>query len=67
MSESALMNYYIGQGLSTKDAQLRHLNAKDAFDAMMEGAALMLDFIGKIEYTYTTKSGNTVHGILDSP
>jgi len=43
------------------------LGVKDAFDAMMEGAALMLDLVGQIEYTYITKSGNTVHVVMDSP
>jgi len=43
------------------------LGVKDAFDAMMEGAAMMLDLVGQIEYTYTTKSGNTVHVVMDSP
>ncbi len=39
----------------------------DAFDAIMEGAALMLDFVDTVEYTYVTKSGNTVHVVMDSP
>lgn len=39
----------------------------DAFDAFMDGAAAMLDIVGKIEFTYDTKSGNTVHCVLDSP
>ena len=43
------------------------LGVKDAFDAMMEGAALMLDFVTTVEYTYVTKSGNTVHVVIDSP
>ncbi len=43
------------------------IGVKDAFDAMMEGAALMLDLVGQIEYTYVTKSGNTVHVVMDSP
>jgi len=67
MCESAIRRYYIDEGLTEKEAEVRQLSAKDAFDAMMEGAALMLDFIGKVEYTYVTKSGNKVHGILDSP
>ena len=40
---------------------------KNAFDAMMEGAALMLDLTGQLEFTYMTKSGNTVHVVMDSP
>jgi len=43
------------------------IGVKDAFDAMMEGAAMMLDLVGQIEYTYVTKSGNTVHTVMDSP
>ncbi len=39
----------------------------DAFDAMMEGTAMLLDLVGKVEYTYITKSGNTVHVVMDSP
>ncbi len=50
------------------DEQMDKINGvKDAFDAMMEGAALMLDLVGQIEYTYVTKSGNTVHVVMDSP
>jgi len=43
------------------------IGVKDAFDAIMEGAALMLDLGCQIEYTYVTKSGNTVHVVMDSP
>ena len=50
-----------------KKAGTMALTAKDAFEAMMEGAALMLDFVGQVEYTYTTNSGNKVHVLMDSP
>ena len=43
------------------------IGVKDAFDALMEGAAMMLDLGCQIEYTYITKSGNTVHVVMDSP
>ena len=43
------------------------IGVKDAFDTMMEGTAMLLDLVGPIEYTYVTKSGNTVHTVMDSP
>jgi len=43
------------------------IGVKEAFDAMMEGTAMLLDLVGHIEYTYVTKSGNTVHTVMDSP
>ncbi len=50
-----------------KNPELLANGFKNAFDAMMEGTALMLDLVVKIEYTYVTKSGNTVHVVMDSP
>ena len=50
-----------------KDPQVVASYYGDVFDAMMEGAAMMLDLIGPIETTYTCKSGNKIHITLDSP
>ena len=64
----AIQSYFASQPDGERRSKLTALSAKDAFDAMMEGAALMLDFIGTpIEYTYITKSGNKVHVLMDSP
>lgn len=47
---------------------VRRANAvKDAFEAMMEGVALLLDLVGQVEFTYITKSGNSVHVVMNSP
>ena len=50
-----------------KNSEVVALYYKDMFDAMMEGAAMMLDLIGPLETTYPCKSGNKVHIMLDSP
>jgi len=63
----AIRGYFAGKPNGEKSSQMMELTAKDAFNAMMEGAALMLDFVGKVEYTYTTNSGNNVHVVMDSP
>jgi len=64
---SAIVGYFLNQGEKKKQAEAMAFNGRAAFAAFMEGAALMLDYVGKIEYTYTTPSGNTVHCVLDSP
>jgi len=49
------------------EAALYAINVKDTFDTAMEGVAMFLDLVGQVEYTYTTKTGNKVHGVLNSP
>lgn len=61
----AIQKYYINKKVRNPEAAA--IDYKEAFEAMMEGAAMMLDLVGQIEYTYTTKSGNKVHALLDSP
>ena len=52
----------------SKPSELAAFNAKAAFDALMEGAALMLDMgLEPIEFTYVTANGNKVHLLIDSP
>ena len=58
---------YFETDKTVKNASMAAINFKNAFDGMMEGAAMMLDLVGSIEYTYTTKSGNKIRGRLDSP
>lgn len=54
-------------GRKSKQPDVDAFKAKEAFEAMMEGAAMMLDYVGSIEYTYTTLSGNKIHVLMDSP
>ena len=63
--KSALVQYFEKNGV--KNAEKAAIDYKNAFDAMMEGVAIMLDLVGPIQYTYITKSGNKVHTLLDSP
>jgi len=65
--EERVMSFFEKKGLNEKQAKIAAASYWDAFDAMMEGAAMMLDFIGEISYTYVTKSSNTVRVRLDSP
>ncbi len=64
----AIELYFASQPDTERRSKLTAISAKEAFEAMMEGAAMMLDFIGApLEYTYITKSGNKVHVLMDSP
>ena len=53
--------------MTTKETEALAFNGRAAFEAFMEGAAMMLDMVGSVEYTYVTQSGNTVHVLMDSP
>lgn len=58
---------YFEKNPKVKDAEAAAIDFKEAFDAMMEGTAMLLDIVGEINYVYTTKSGNKIRGRLDSP
>jgi len=66
IEESALAAFF-GEGTTTLDPSVLADAVIEAFDAMMEGVALLLDLVGQIEFTYDTKSGNRVHVVMDSP
>ena len=64
----AVVKYFLkDKPNDVKRAELRANAVKEAFEAMMEGAAMMIDIVGPIEYTYPTKSGNKIRARLDSP
>lgn len=69
MNKDKVVAYFqVNKYPNRKEAVLAANAWMDAFDAMMEGAALMLDFFGvPVEGTYVTKSGNKVHVVFDSP
>lgn len=58
---------YFEKDKKVKNAETAAIDFQDAYDAMMEGAAMLLDIVGEVTYTYTTKSGNKIRGRLDSP
>jgi len=62
----AIVNYYEKKP-GIKNPQLAAVDFKEAFDGMMEGAAMLLDLVGEVTYVYTTKKGNKIRGRLDSP
>lgn len=63
---NALKNFFDPDGESVT-AELSAEDFRKAFEAMMEGAAMLLDVVGELQYTYITKSGNKIRGRLDSP
>ncbi|GAG75007.1 unnamed protein product [marine sediment metagenome] len=62
----AILSYF-EKDTKVKNAEIATVNFQDAYDAMMEGAAMLLDIVGEVTYVYTTKSGNKIRGRLDSP
>ena len=62
----AVVSYFENKP-GVKNAQIAALDFKEAFEAMMEGTAMLLDLVGEVTYEYTTKKGNKIRGRLDSP
>ena len=58
---------YFENNTNARDAETAAIDFKKTFDATMDGAAMLLDLVGEINYVYTTKSGNKIRGRLDSP
>ena len=62
---NAIETYYKSAG--AEDPIRAAIDYWKIFNTMMEGAAMMIDLVGPIEYTFITDSGNKIHAVLDSP